>query len=319
MSETAVGGRAVCLVCQQSEVELVSVAQLRTTLTVRPLMFVFTTVLAVKEEETSNGVAGTICLKCSELLDQIDALGLQLKLKTDELRTLYYNSREVLGRTVESGHPQVQASGGGGGVAVGRRPARRSAVRQCPCHQGLGVHKACAKNKIRLASAKINADLSLVLDSQSSALLTQDSLSSSEAQTLDKAATSPANCGAASVGDGPAPGVHTAEGLAKSRKSPTDGHAPEGGQGTNTTGAHDALVAPVADGHLPMDRSEDKNKVPDGPAVEGRNPREQAVAGSGQSGVDDGGGDGPADSQMPAVQCPDCGLEILGEETALGK
>lgn len=84
--------RSGCFLCRRSAPQQIvsPLGQLRTTLTARPLAAVITALLPPLTEPEAGLAA--ICLKCSELVDQIDSLGLQLKLKTDELRTLYYAS-----------------------------------------------------------------------------------------------------------------------------------------------------------------------------------------------------------------------------------
>ncbi len=64
-----------CFLCQRAEAELVAVGRLRTTLTTRPLVAVLTTILALHLQDT-NSLKGAevICLKCSELLDQVTKL-----------------------------------------------------------------------------------------------------------------------------------------------------------------------------------------------------------------------------------------------------
>jgi hypothetical protein len=59
-----------CFLCRQTNSELVSVGQLRTTLTTRPLLSVFSSLLA---DQCPLLLAETpvICIKCSGLLDQV--------------------------------------------------------------------------------------------------------------------------------------------------------------------------------------------------------------------------------------------------------
>jgi hypothetical protein len=112
-----------CFLCRETNGELVRVTQLRTTLTTRPLLSVFSSLLA--DQCPPLAETPVICLKCSGLLDQVDSLDLQLKLKSDEVRTLYYNS---WGKTEDSTGVQRKVA------AARRKPVKRTTL-QYPCLQ----------------------------------------------------------------------------------------------------------------------------------------------------------------------------------------
>jgi hypothetical protein len=240
---------SACFLCAQARADLISLAQLRTTLTARPLLAVFCAALALSDKQAD---AETICLKCSELLDQIDTLGLQLKLKTDELRTLYYSSRKAaltknVALSKEDPTKLRRCS-----VRTRKRPIKRPASRQCPCHESIG-HKKCARSSSRRTESDV---------SYHNILSTEVPVERIAGQQVESGELKEAKTGSErlSAADGSAAPISSAGGIFTAK--PDTGNGSTGSNENNDINLHSLLAV---------------------------------------------------------IKCPDCNIQITGDEAALGK
>jgi hypothetical protein len=284
---------SLCFLCGQARADLISLAQLRTTLTAKPLIAVFCTALALAEKDAD---AETICLKCSELLDQIDTLGLQLKLKTDELRTLYYSSR----KTATTGTNKVVLAASAieglakedstklrrGSVRTRTRPTKRPPSRQCPCHTEDG-RKKCASSCLKTDTGT-NVLQNVFATDASTQLLpipTGNQTASVPEDSVDNIA-----CDQVKI-------------LSSGPERVVVEQLPEDGQ--QLTGVRKDTNSHVTAESSVNDSAVDPVLVPD------------KEPGSCVTGRDDNGVQLP-DGQL-IVKCPVCDAQITGDEAALGK
>lgn len=235
---------------------------------------------------------------------QIDALGLQLKLKTDELRTLYYNNRHV-----DRTESQKQKENMTVGMKIPSRPRRRRgklASRQCPCHVdhsvskpmsgGAAAHVVDTGQSVEGQQASGRACLPRLQPTEEPSRLPAQNDSN---PSIKVSTAVPGEAG--SIGkDTPIP-----EAASKQFLQPGDEPLVDS---ASVSGSRNQPNVPVG-GKAP---SGSRSAVCDQNRTEG-DPSDQPLA-------DENGGDGPAnDSLLPVRQCPECRAEILGEENAFGK